>query len=83
MAMMVPEGALKDAPADADVVPYDGQTVVLDDLVRDEILLEIPMIPLCSADCPGMQSASLNKSPAPPSVDPRLEPLRRLKLPKE
>ena len=41
--------------ADADVIPYDWETVVLDDLVRDELLLGIPMIPLCSEACPGIR----------------------------
>jgi uncharacterized protein len=39
---------------DADTLPYDGETVVLDDLVRDELILETPSFPLCSEDCPGM-----------------------------
>lgn len=89
-ALMVPEGTTRgdeegelgtDQP---DLVPYDGQTVVLDDLVRDEILLEIPMIPLCSEDCPGMSTPShlLDTEPEP-AVDPRLLPLTRMKLPKE
>jgi uncharacterized protein len=64
---------------EADTLPFDGETVVLDDLVRDELLLEIPMIPLCSEDCPGM-------SPTPGSdrgsddkpIDPRLAPLLEL-----
>lgn len=67
---------------DADTLPYEGETVALDDLVRDEILLEIPMIPLCSDDCPGMSprpSASAEPkaavgAPAKPT-DPRLAPL--------
>jgi uncharacterized protein len=41
-------------PGDADIVPYDGDVVVLDDLVRDGLLLGIPMIPLCSEGCPGI-----------------------------
>jgi uncharacterized protein len=41
-------------PEDADTLPYDGETVVLDDLVRDELILETPSFPLCSEDCPGM-----------------------------
>jgi len=40
---------------DADVIPYDGETVVMDSLVRDEILLGIPMIPLCSEACAGIR----------------------------
>jgi uncharacterized protein len=87
--LMVPAAKLKDAAAgeyefntdEADTLPYDGETVVLDDLVRDELVLEIPMIPLCREDCPGMaqrpeaQQAETTEKP----VDPRLLPLLRLK----
>jgi uncharacterized protein len=46
----------EEAHADeADVMSYDGETVVLDDLVRDEILLAVPMIPLCSESCAGIR----------------------------
>lgn len=64
---------------EADTLPYDGDTVVLDDLVRDELLLEVPMIPLCSEACPGMSpgpgvdAAEATEKP----VDPRLAPLMR------
>lgn len=43
-----------DAAPDADMIAYDGETLVLDDLVRDELLLAVPMIPLCSEACPGI-----------------------------
>ena len=39
---------------EADTLPYDGETVVLDDVIRDELILETPIFPLCSEDCPGM-----------------------------
>src|SRR4051794_32395430 len=52
--LYVPGSKLKDAgpdgeveytldDAEADTLPYDGETAVLDDLVRDELLLGIPM----------------------------------------
>jgi uncharacterized protein len=71
------------APDQADMIAYDGETVVLDDLVRDELLLGVPMIPLCSEGCPGIrrpgsQEATEARSPA---VDPRFQPLLRLKKP--
>ncbi|MEO7113579.1 MAG: YceD family protein [Polyangiaceae bacterium] len=74
------------SPDEADVAPYDGDTVVLDDIVKDEILLEIPMIPLCSEDCPGISppaaeadvSAAKAESEAD-HIDPRLLPLLELK----
>jgi uncharacterized protein len=47
-----------DAPEGSDVpdaIPFDGETLILDDLVRDDLLLGIPMIPLCSDSCPGIR----------------------------
>jgi uncharacterized protein len=63
---------------DAEMIPYDGETVVLDDLVRDELLLAVPMIPLCSEACPGISPAISSES-AEPAIDPRLRPLLQLK----
>lgn len=59
---------------EADTLPFEGETVVLDDLVRDELLLGVPMIPLCSEDCPGMSPAPDQDSGDKP-IDPRLAPL--------
>ena len=79
------------SPDEADVAPYDGDTVVLDDVVKDEILLEIPMIPLCSEDCPGIsppaaealnaaaKEASKKEIRIEDQIDPRLLPLLELK----
>jgi uncharacterized protein len=88
-ALMIPTARLKDPDAneyeftanEADTLPYDGETVVLDDLVRDELVLEVPMIPLCREDCPGMAERPEAQKPDPTekSVDPRLLPLLRLK----
>ena len=86
--LMVPAAKIKHerehemASSEADVLPYDGENVILDDLVRDDLLLEIPMIPLCSEDCPGIASAHAKEEEAKP-VDPRLAPLLRLKKEKE
>lgn len=49
---------------EADVATYDGETVVLDPLVREAILLELPISPLCDEACPGMASP-----PSPPPVE--------------
>jgi uncharacterized protein len=63
---------------EADTLPFEGDTVILDDFVRGELMLETPMIPLCREDCPGM------RPPPSPSAgvetehtDPRLLPLKR------
>ena len=60
---------------EADTLPFDGETVVLDDLVRDELVLEIPMIPLCSEACPGMSPAPDIERAGEKPIDPRLAPL--------
>ena len=85
-ALFVPRSALReaagkgaegeeDAPSEqADVLPYDGETIVLDGLVRDELLLGVPMIPLCSEACPGIRPRS-EEQPAPTGIIPRLRPL--------
>jgi uncharacterized protein len=89
-ALAVPASALKEAaaedeeglePDEADVIPYDGDTLVLDDLVRDELVLAVPMIPLCSEACPGISPGPGNGAPAGsgPGIDPRLRPLLALK----
>jgi uncharacterized protein len=78
---------------EADTLTYEGDTVVLDDFVRDELLLEIPMIPLCSEECAGIQPGPSSRAPDPSDleagggedargVDPRLAPLLKLKLTK-
>lgn len=67
------EGELTDE--EADTLPYEGETVALDDLVRDELVLEIPMIPLCSEACPGMSPALDPKQAGDKPIDPRLVPL--------
>lgn len=79
------EEELEFSPDEADVAPYDGDTVVLDDVVKDEILLEIPMIPLCSEDCQGISppAESLPAVEEDNRIDPRLLPLLELSKKKE
>jgi uncharacterized protein len=85
--LYVPAGRLKAHGAgerelleeEADTLPFDGETVVLDDLVRDELLLGIPMIPLCSEDCAGMSpSPGLDRGSDEKPIDPRFAPLLEL-----
>jgi uncharacterized protein len=59
---------------EADVVAFDGENVVMDELVRDEILLGIPMIPLCSEACAGIRPET-SEGAANGGIDPRLRPL--------
>lgn len=74
------EGEFEFDPQEADVATYDGETLVLDELVREAILLELPISPLCSETCAGMHAdpsvaAILGKA----RVDPRLAKLAELR----
>jgi uncharacterized protein len=64
---------------------FVGHDIVLDELVREHIVLEVPMQPLCSEACEGI---AVPKHLRPPEevfgtkddgVDPRLAPLKRLR----
>jgi uncharacterized metal-binding protein YceD (DUF177 family) len=63
-------------PAAPDREFYQGEQVAIDDLVRDYLLLELPMQPRCEPECqlPGLKGApELGEE-----IDPRLEPLLKL-----
>ncbi|HKP58855.1 MAG TPA: DUF177 domain-containing protein [Polyangiales bacterium] len=64
---------------------FSGNAIVLDPLIREYLVLEVPMQPLCSPDCKGI---AVPKHVRPPEdvfgpsdakVDPRLAPLLRLR----
>jgi uncharacterized protein len=73
--------------ADDDDVPreeFSGNDIVLDELVREHIVLEVPMQPLCGEACPGIPIPAHVRPPADAfpgsgAVDPRLAPLQRLR----
>jgi uncharacterized protein len=73
--------------ADDDDVPreeFSGNDIVLDELVREHIVLEVPMQPLCGDACPGIPipahlQAPADAFPGAGAVDPRLAPLQRLR----
>jgi len=63
---------------------YEGHELVLDELVREHLVIEAPMQPLCSPDCQGIAIPDrvLPKSQdfgGGGAVDPRLSPLNELK----
>ncbi len=71
---------------DLDVFPFDGERVDLEPLFREELVLAIPYAPLCREDCKGLcgqcgidLNSGTCKCEAP--IDPRLAPLKGLKLP--
>lgn len=69
---------------DLDRMRFVGHEVALDELVREHLLLECPMQPLCSSQCPGIAIPDHVRPPAEDfgdgtGVDPRLLPLKQLK----
>ena len=62
---------------------FSGDEIVLDPLIRELIVLEEPMQPLCSPDCAGIPIPEGVKPPADfgreaGAVDPRFAPLSQL-----
>jgi uncharacterized protein len=65
---------------------YEGETLDLGEVVREQIFLSLPMKRLCRQDCQGLcptcgrnRNAGSCACPAPEEpVDPRLAPLRKL-----
>jgi uncharacterized protein len=43
-------------PEEMDVIFYSGDTIQFDDLIREQIILAIPMHPLCTPGCLGLCS---------------------------
>lgn len=69
-----------------DVFPYDGETLDLEPLIREQFVLAIPYAPLCREDCAGLCpqcGIDRNKSSCACErpIDPRFGPLTGLKLP--
>ncbi|MCB9597484.1 MAG: DUF177 domain-containing protein [Sandaracinaceae bacterium] len=78
-------------PEDLDRDFFTGDRIVLDDAVRENLLLEVPIQPLCRETCEGIAVPESISGPADlrsaesPGVDPRLAPLLSLvgKIPTE
>jgi uncharacterized protein len=61
------------APEDEEAYPFVGDVIDLSDLVHDAILLELPVAPLCRADCQGLCAiCGIDKNEA--SCECRVEP---------
>lgn len=65
-------------PAEADLDTYEGDKVVLDRFLREAILLEAPIFPLCSDACEGIRPAPDSTSHPEAEPDPRFLPLLEL-----
>jgi uncharacterized protein len=81
-----PDGEL--AEEDLGVATYDGKTVDLTAIVRDEVFLEMPMNPIChyaaAEECPNFQRNVGNvprmEEEKRTGIDPRWAALQKLKL---
>jgi uncharacterized protein len=79
------EGEREVAADDLGVSYYKENVIDLGDLIREQFYLALPMKPLCRQDCVGLCPVcgkNRNReacSCQPEWVDPRLEPLRRLR----
>jgi len=68
-------------PDDLEREWYDGDRFALDGLVRDGLVLELPMTPRCEGACHGDAVAHVAR--AQNKIDPRLAPLTSIRLAKE
>ena len=83
LAPLIPEEVVLN-PEDPDDCYFDGDSIDLDGILREQIILALPMYPKCSADCHGLcpvcgvdlntQSCSCERD----DVDPRWEKLKLL-----
>jgi uncharacterized protein len=71
---------------EADQEPFDGKTIDTDPIVREQVLLALPMHALCRDDCKGlcgMCGQNLNEATCgcdAKGIDPRLMALKNIKL---
>ena len=92
-ALLSPRGAgVRPQPDEEELGPeeldrefYSGDRIVLDGIVREHLLVEAPMQPLCAPDCAGIPVPEHVKPPADVfgpegegRIDPRLLPLMKL-----
>jgi uncharacterized protein len=80
-----PRKAGEEEDADEETYPLKGEMLDLSPLVRDALLLELPIAPLCRDDCLGLCpgcGAELNEGPcqcSPAAGDPRWSALDALR----
>jgi uncharacterized protein len=74
----------KDRPEGADLLALDGDTLDLGPVVRDAVVLSLPLAPLCREDCPGPDPEQFpvrtEDEDAAPPADPRWAALAELRF---
>ncbi len=78
-----PEGMpaeLELTEADLSWEPFDGREIDLASQVREQLVLAVPMRPICREQCPGIEHAGRQEAQQDEdAVDPRLKVLAKLK----
>ncbi len=85
--LFVPRAALSQSvdidPEELDQSSYAGYELVLDQVIREHLLLAVPMKPLCDEACKGLATIDSKgekvRDDEDFSIDPRLAPLRNIK----
>lgn len=81
------------APEDSDIVDFDGEQIDLLPIVRDAVLIGLPLAPLCREDCEGpdperypavtadeWERLEAERAAEPPPPDPRWSALSDIEL---
>jgi uncharacterized protein len=68
-------------PDDLNKEYFEGETINLNDVILDAVMLDMPMNPKCGEACPGLQGDTSFESES--ELDPRLAPLATLGFKKE
>lgn len=73
-----------DHPVSPDVLATEGDTVDLGPVVRDAVVLALPLAPLCRVDCPGPDPehfpVTVEEEASAPAADPRWAALSELRF---
>ncbi len=88
MEVAVRDRFVEGASDEDEAYPLEGEILDLFDLVRDALVLELPIAPLCREDCKGLCvscGADLNEGACgcDPPIDPRWASLETLRSPDE
>jgi uncharacterized metal-binding protein YceD (DUF177 family) len=68
-------------PEDLDREWFEGETIALQELLLDAVMLEMPMNPKCGNSCPGLDDQTSFEPEN--KIDPRLAPLAAVRIEKE
>lgn len=77
------------AEPEGDTYPFDGDVVDLSEMIKDNLVLELPLVPLCNKDCRGLcqhcgQNLNLASCDCVDKViDPIWESLSGIEFPEE